>query len=377
MINRKKKTKIFAWLLITLAIVVIAAAIVLNSFPSFGGNASGKRLERMQACPHYRDGRFINPVPEKPVDFGTLWTTAYDWCFGDQKRKPTSAIPVIPVQTKSLNTPPPPGLRAIWLGHASVLIEIDEVRLLVDPVFSEFASPFSIGPKRFHPPPIALADLPKIDAVMISHDHYDHLEMTTTRHLAGSGTVFFVPLGVGAHLEAWDISERQIVELGWWESGKMGELNIFCTPAIHYSGRKLIDTNKTFWSSWTIVGPKHRVFYSGDTGFTDHFRKIGEQFGPFDLTLIKIGSYGPASPWLDIHMNPESAIEANLAVRGRRMLPLHWGTFKLGIHDWYEPIERAIATAKQRRVEMLTPRVGEVIVAGQPFRHSAWWKEVQ
>lgn len=371
------KAKNFTWLLIILAIVVIVVAILLNSFPSFGGSASGKRLERMQACPHYRDGRFINPVPEKPVDFGTLWTTAYDWCFGGQKRKPKSAIPVIPVQPKSLNTPPLPGLRAIWLGHVSVLIDIDEVRILVDPVFSEYASPFSIGPKRFHPPPIALADLPKIDAVVISHDHYDHLEMTTTRHLASSGTVFFVPLGVGAHLEAWEVPEQQIVELGWLESKKQGSLNIICTPAIHYSGRKLIDTNKTFWCSWTIIGPEYRVFYSGDTGFTDHFQKIGEQFGPFDLTLIKIGSYGPASPWLDIHMNPESAIEANLAVRGRRMLPLHWGTFKLGIHDWYEPIERAVVAAKQRKVEMITPRVGELVVAGKPFQSTAWWEEVE
>jgi len=369
-----KKSK---WAFGILVLILLGATLVLNNCSSFGGSISGKRLERVEASSHYQDGQFVNTLPQSPYLLGETWDVFVEQLFGDQLRHPPSDIPVIPILPTSLSTPPSPGLRAMWIGHAGVLVEMDGFRFFVDPVFSEYASPFSfIGPKRFHPPPIALADLPKIDAVMISHDHYDHLDMETVKHLGAKGTLFFVPLGVGAHLEAWDIPDAQIIELEWGESKAIGEITIVSTPTRHYSGRGLFDYKETFWSSWSIMGPKHRVFYSGDTGFSDHFQKIGNQFGPFDLSIIKVGAYGPGDSWLDIHMDPEHAVEAHLAVQGRRLLPVHWATFNMAIHDWDEPIKRTLKIAQEKQVDLVTPRIGEVITIGQPFHSSNWWEQV-
>ena len=291
-------------------------------------------------------------------------------------RVPPSAIPIVPVFIEPQNAPPAAGLRAIWLGHASVYLELDGVRLLIDPMFSDRSSPVDfVGPKRFHPPPIELAALPKIDAVVISHDHYDHLDMPTILSLLARGSRFFVPLGVGAHLEKWQVPKSQITELDWWESKKFQGLKIVCTPSRHYSGRGIFDYKETLWSSWSIVGPRHRVYYSGDTGFSNHFLTIGNKLGPFDLSIIKIGAYGPGAPWLDVHMDPEHAIQAHIAVQARRMLPVHWATFNMAFHDWDEPIKRAVKAANEQNVDLATPRIGEVVAAGQPFVSQPWWEE--
>jgi L-ascorbate metabolism protein UlaG (beta-lactamase superfamily) len=343
-----------------------------------GGDVSGARLQRAEASPHYRNGAFVNVVPESSADFGLYWDYLVEQLFGDQIRVPPKAIPVLAVSTGPLDEPPEAGLRAIWLGHASVYLELDGVRLLVDPLFSDRPSPVRfIGPTRFHPTPIALTALPKIDAVVISHDHYDHLDMPTIQFLSARGTQFFVPLGVGAHLEKWNVPASQIQELAWGEHEGILGITIVSTPTRHYSGRGLFDANETFWSSWSIIGPRHRVFYSGDTGFSDHFAEIGREFGPFDLSIIKIGAYGPDASWFDIHMDPEHAIEAHIAVQARRMLPVHWATLNLAFHVWDEPIERAVQAANDRGVDLVTPRIGEVVTAGETFESLRWWEAVR
>ena len=225
---------------------------------------------------------------------------------GDEVRVPPSPLPVLAVDKAALAAAPPAsGLRAFWIGHASVYVEVDGLRLLLDPVFAERVSPIAIGPKRFHPPPIALADLPPIDAVLVSHDHYDHLDMETVQHLAARGTRFFVPLGIGAHLERWGVPLAQIEEMEWWQKKTLGGVEFVCTPTRHYSGRSLGDRSATLWSSWSVLGPRHRFFYSGDTGYGTHFQDIGARLGPFDLAFVKIGAYGPGQSWIDIHMPPE------------------------------------------------------------------------
>lgn len=366
------------WIGIAAVVLVLAgtAAYVL-SLPQFGAKLAGERLARAQASPLYRDGKFANPLPPAGYRAEDVWNLVRGQ-FGDELRVPPAAMPVLAVNPEALKNPPPaPSLRAFWIGHASVFIEIDGVRLLVDPIFSDYASPFEVGPRRFHPPPIALADLPTIDAVLITHDHYDHLDMRTVQHLAGRGTQFFVPLGIGAHLQAWGVPAAQVHDLEWWQEQTRRGVRIVSTPSRHYSGRALTDRNATLWGSWSVVGARHRFFVSGDTGYSDHFRSIGERLGPFDLSFVKIGAYGPGAPWLDIHMSAEDAVRAHRDVRARRMFPVHWGTFNLAFHAWDEPIERALAAAGASQVELLTPRVGEIVDADQAFPSSRWWRSVR
>jgi len=364
---------------IILLFVIVCGALFLWNWPPFGGTVSAERLERAQASPNYDDGEFVNTLPHPPVESGDVWGYIKEQLFGDQIRVPPPAIPISAISPASLQAKPVQGLlRAIWLGHSSVYIELDGLRLLVDPVFSDYASPFiGIGPKRSHPPPIVLEDLPNIDAVLISHDHYDHLDMQTVQYLSSKGTHFLVPLGVGAHLDEWGVPKNQITELDWWESKIIRDVTVVCTPAQHYSSRGMFDYKETFWSSWSVVGPEHRVFYSGDSGFSNHFQSIGEQFGPFDLSIIKIGQYGPGGSWIYSHMDPEQAVEAHLAVRARRMLPVSWATFNIAFHDWEEPIRRAVRAANEKNVELVTPRVGDIVIADEPYNSFSWWDEVE
>jgi L-ascorbate metabolism protein UlaG (beta-lactamase superfamily) len=324
----------------------------------------------MQRSPEWIDGRFQNTPPQKTG--GSLWETMRLYSQG-QIREPQFEIPVIALPPEALRAPPAPGLRAIWFGHPSVLVEIDGVRLMTDPVLSDVVSPVPIGPKRMHPPPIALADLAGIDAVLISHDHYDHLDMKTIQHLAAQGTQFYVGLGIGAHLERWKVAPGQIHEMDWWESLELANLQIHCTPARHYSGRKRMD-NSTLWASWVVKSPQHSFYLSGDTGYTDHFRAIRARYGETDLNLIKIGAYGTPPSWLDIHMDPESAVRANQDLGGGILLPVHWATFDLSYHAWEEPILRTMRAAQVTRVHVVTPRVGEVVEIGQPFQNIEWYQ---
>jgi L-ascorbate metabolism protein UlaG (beta-lactamase superfamily) len=363
--------------LAALAAVLTAAGCGVLSQPQFGAPMSGARLERAKANPQYRDGRFVNLEPEAPSGSGALFGYLIHQFSGDEVRVPPAPLPVLPVDPAALAAAPPAsGLRSFWIGHASVYVEIDGLRLLLDPVFAERVSPIAIGPKRFHPPPIALADLPKIDAVLVSHDHYDHLDMETVQYLAARGTRFFVPLGIGAHLERWGVPLAQIEEMEWWQRKTLGVVEFVCTPTRHYSGRGL-DRSPTLWSSWSVLGPRHRFFYSGDTGYGTHFQEIGSRLGPFDLAFVKIGAYGPGQSWIDIHMPPEQSVQAHRDVRAKRMFPVHWSTFNLAYHDWDEPIRRTVAEARRSDVELVTPRLGEWVDADGGFTSTPWWEGVR
>ena len=378
---RRRHPRRFARTLLALALlagVLAAAGCGMLSQPQFGAAMSGARLERAKANPQYRDGRFVNLQPETPTPFGAMLGYLVRQFSGDEVRVPPSPLPVLAIHKTALDAAPPAsGLRAFWIGHASVYVEIDGLRLLLDPVFAERVSPIPIGPKRFHPPPIALADLPKIDAVLVSHDHYDHLDMATVQHLAARGTRFFVPLGIGAHLERWGVPLAQIEEMEWWQRKALGGVEFVCTPTRHYSGRGLGDRSATLWSSWSVLGPQHRFVYSGDTGYGTHFEEIGSRLGPFDVAFVKIGAYGPGASWLDIHMSPEQAVQAHRDLRARRMFPVHWSTFNLAYHDWDEPIRRTLAEARRTGVELVTPRLGEWVDADREFASTPWWEAVR
>ena len=367
-----------AIVLAVLAGVGAGAGWAVLSQPQFGARMSGARLERAKANPQYRDGRFVNAQPEAPTTLAALGDYVVRQFSGDEVRVPPAPVPVRVVDAAALALAPgASALRALWIGHASTYVELDGLRLLLDPVFAERVSPLPVGPRRFHPPPIALADLPPIDAVLVSHDHYDHLDMATVRHLAARGARFFVPLGIGAHLERWGVPTAQIDEMEWWQRRTLRGAEFVCTPTRHYSGRGLSDRSATLWSSWSVLGPRHRIYYSGDTGYSTHFAEIGSRLGPFDIAFVKIGAYGPGASWLDIHMSPEQAVQAHRDVRARRMFPVHWSTFNLAYHDWDEPVRRAVAEARRTGVALVTPRVGEWVDADQEFASTPWWEAVR
>jgi L-ascorbate metabolism protein UlaG (beta-lactamase superfamily) len=323
----------------------------------------------MQRSPQFIGGRFENTPPER-TDL-SLISNLKLYSQG-QIREPQFEIPLIPIDPNSLKAPATSELSAIWLGHATVLVEINGLRLMTDPVLSEVASPVPLGPKRLHPSPIALSDLSGIDAVLISHDHYDHLDMKTIQHLASQGTHFYVGIGIGAHLERWEVAREQIHEMDWWEAAQLKGVQINCTPARHYSGRKTMD-NSTLWTSWVVKGQDHTVYFSGDTGYGSHFKEIHQRFADIDLTLMKVGAYGET--WLDIHMDPESAIQAHLDLGGKVLLPVHWATFNLSYHAWDEPIIRTLSAAKAKGVSVITPKVGEKFESEQLFLNQEWYKQ--
>ena len=352
-----------------LVVVLLAVCVwLVLRLPVFGDEAQGERLGRMQQSPQFVQGRFENQPPYQP-DLA-LFENIRLYSQG-QVREPPFRIPVVPVVPGALRGAPGPGLRLVWFGHATVMVEIDGVRILTDPILSERASPVQlVGPKRFHPPPIALEQLAGIDAVVISHDHYDHLDMATVRQLARQGTQFHVGLGIGAHLERWGVPLAQIHEMGWWQQANVRGVRIHCLPARHYSGRRSMD-NSTLWASWMLQGPRHSAYFSGDTGYASHFAEIRQRLGAPDVAMMKVGAYG--STWLGIHMDPEAALRAHGELGARTLLPVHWATFNLAYHAWVEPIERTLAAAARTGADVITPRVGEVFTFGQPFASQAWY----
>jgi L-ascorbate metabolism protein UlaG (beta-lactamase superfamily) len=366
---RPRRRRVVLFIVISLTLLV---AVLLHStdwLVTLGGRPEGARLERNRRSPQYADGKFRN-AEENPNPRVSNREMLRRQFFGKEQREPLRDIPLVHSTSAAL----PNGLAATWMGWSSVLVEIDGRRVLTDPVWSERCSPSTlVGPKRFHAPPIALDDLPRIDVVVISHDHYDHLDMPVVRTLAARGTRFAVPLGVGAHLARWGVPSQQIAELDWNESVAIDGLRFTATPSRHYSGRDPRHKNETLWATWVIKSPAHAVFFSGDTGYIDEFKKIGNEHGPFDLTLIKIGAYDPTWEW--IHMNPEDAVRTHADLRGRVMMPVHWATFNLGFHAWREPADRAVAAAKKAGVALVVPKPGQRIEIGGTLPPiEPWWQ---
>jgi L-ascorbate metabolism protein UlaG (beta-lactamase superfamily) len=337
---------------------------------ALGATPRGARAQRVRESPHHRDGAFHNTKPTGTVQWRDARRIFRAMLTGPRRRGLSGPIPVI---TSSPEAVPADGLHLTWYGHATVLVEIEGRRVLLDPLWSDRCSPAGgIGPKRLHPMPITVADLPRLDAIVISHDHYDHLDLPTVRALLHSQDApFLVPLGVGAHLESWGVPDKRIVELDWEQSTTVAGLTLTATEAQHFSGRGL-RRNRTLWSSWVIAAERRRVFYTGDSGYFDGYAAIGERHGPFDAALVQIGAYSEA--WPDIHMFPEEAVEAHVKLRGGLLIPVHWATFNLAPHGWADPVERLWAEAKARDVRFAVPRPGERIDVSTPPVVDPWWQ---
>lgn len=370
---------IFKWVariigLFILAILAFALVLIVSGWSAFGKAPEGDRLARMEKSSHFSDGIFHN-VRGQWVNYDAIYENGL---FGDPvpEQNPSAPIPTAHPAQATLTTLPASGLRVTWFGHSSSLVELDGVRVLTDPIWSERASPVQwMGPQRWFQPLIPIADLPPIDAVVVSHDHYDHLDMATIKALAAasSKTRFIVPLGVGAHLEYWGVAPSRITEVEWWDEVPVGTIKIVSTPARHATGRLAPSSNKVFWSGYAMIGPKHRAWYSGDTGYLPEFAEIGKRFAPFDVTLIESGQYNPA--WPDNHVGPEDAVRTNKLVGGKVLLPVHWALFSLAPHGWTEPVERVLAAAKCQRVTLALPRPGQSVDFGEPLPTTKWWPD--
>jgi L-ascorbate metabolism protein UlaG (beta-lactamase superfamily) len=331
-----------------------------------GGRATGARADRILRSPQFRDGVFHNADRTAP---GPNGRTMVDEFRNRQDRKLPRPVPLVTPDFSTVTD----RLNAIWLGHSTALVEIEGHRVLVDPVWSERCSPTQLGgPKRLHPMPVPLSGLPALDAVVISHDHYDHLDLASIRQLARTQPVpFLVPLGVGAHLERWGVPPDRIIELDWHEDATVAGLRFVATPAHHFSGRRFT-RNDTLWASWVILGKQHKVFYTGDGGYFPGFARIGDSYGPFDLTLVQTGAYSKA--WPDIHMTPEQALDAHLDARGGVLLPVHWGTFTLAFHSWADPIERLQIAAEDHHVRLVVPKPGQRVDLADIPATDPWWQ---
>ncbi|GFZ89689.1 MBL fold metallo-hydrolase [Dyella caseinilytica] len=342
---------------------------------------SSSRLSRAaqagkyQSSPQHRGDRFQNPAPRPAQRLGKtlhiIWNALFNKPSGTM---PSGPLPIQTLTRAQLDAAPDRSL--FRLGHSTMLIKLRGAYWLTDPVFAERASPFQwMGPKRFHQPPIALHELPPIRGVILSHDHYDHLDRQTIAYLANTTDVFLTPLGVGDRLIEWGVDAAKVHQFDWWQGIEIDGLRFTATPAQHFSGRTMFDGNRTLWASWVIVDDALRVFFSGDTGYFDGFKAIGERLGPFDITLMETGAYD--AQWPYVHMQPEQTVQAHIDLRGRWLMPVHNGTFDLAMHPWQEPFERVVALAAEHEIPLSTPRMGERLDLAAPHTGERWWRHTE
>ena len=323
--------------------------------------------------PYIRQKKFSAPPAQGNISISGFVSGALDYFSNASIGRPEADLPVKSVELSHFTDPTDKQLNVTWLGHSSLMINMDGYRLLTDPVFEKRIS--LLGPTRFNGEvPLDIQQVPRIDVVIISHDHYDHLNKYSVQQLSPKTRRFIVPLAVGSRLIKWGVPKEKIIELDWWEEYRFDDnLTIAATPAQHFSGRGLTDRNQTLWASWVVLSPYHKIFFSGDSGYFDGFKQIGEKYGPFDMTFIECGAYNAS--WSQVHMFPEQTVQAHLDLVGNVLHPIHWGTFNLSLHPWYEPMERLVTAARAQNVKIATPIVGDTTALNRPLPCIAWWRQ--
>ncbi len=353
------------WLLVS---SVLASLLIIWSCTSLPRN------QALTQSAHYRDGQFRNAVAETERSVAEVIGIFWHVLTADEIMPvPDQPIPVQPLSREWFEQLPSDEDVVVRLGHSSILMSLGGDIWLFDPMFSRRASPVQwAGPERFHAPPLSIDELPNIKGVLISHNHYDHLDQATIEQLVVKTEHFYVPLGLGQYLSDWGARDEQYSEYDWWQQRQIGDTTVIATPTQHFSGRGLHDRDETLWASWVLIHGSKRYYFSGDSGYFDGFKTIGERFGPFDLTMLENGAYNER--WRYVHMFPQESVQAHLDLRGQRMLPVHNSTFDLAMHPWYEPLEQVSQAAFQHQVDLITPRIGEPVYLNQPQRFAAWWR---
>ncbi len=354
-------------------LIPITLYVLYALYPPLGGRS---RRGQWLSSPNFNKQIFTNQIPTSMnVAARDVASLIREQLTGKSKRAPKPPLNAQKVDVAGFLAAETPQL--IWLGHSTVLLRINGKTILTDPILSKRSSPFSFaGPKRIvSERPMTAEELPPIDIVLISHDHYDHLDYATIRKIRNKTQQFFVPLGVAAHLSRWGVKDAQITELDWWNTAAVDGFKITCTPARHFSGRTITDRFKTLWCSWVIAAPGATLFFSGDTGYGPHFKQIGQKCGPFDITLMECGQYDKR--WPNIHMMPEDTVRAHEDLGGKRLFPIHWGAFVLALHPWNDSVQRAEKSAQATGVRIVSARLGESMpVTANIERKDHWWNKV-
>ena len=362
----KRKAKIFSTMvLFFIVIILLSATAFLNLSPQVGGDPGS------YDSPNYYDGKFNN-LNETSVSTGSFFGTLLDYMVGDDDRQPDVVLPTKEYQNMPLNQS---DVSITWFGHSTILIQSHNTTILMDPILGDGElDPLIFGPSPFaYEHTYGIEDLPQVDYVFISHDHYDHLDMGTIQSLAGAE--FFVPLGVKSHLTTWDIPSESVIEFDWYDEYNVSsELFIALTPSQHFSGRGLSGDN-TLWGSWVLEFNGHKIFFSGDSGYSEEYAEIGDKYGPFDIAIIEAGQYNEA--WSSIHMFPEQSVQASIDLEASTILPIHNTKYVLSLHKWNAPLERVTAAGELLNQTVSTPYIGESFVLGGENPDYRWWRDVE
>jgi len=371
-----KRLKKIIMITIIIVALIVASVVVFMMGPQFGRLPSGARLERIEKSPNYKDGEFKN-LSETPdlTDGATYYSVMKDFFFGKSKRSvPAKPLPSQKVDLLHLDSKENV---LVWFGHSSYFMQLDGKTILVDPVFSGHASPVNFTTKAYAGADVyAVADLPEIDFLFISHDHWDHMDYKTVLELKPKVKKIITGLGTGEHLEQWDFDMEKVEERDWNEQIDLGDgFTVNTTPARHFAGRGF-KRNKALWMSFVLTTPSKKIFIGGDSGYDTHFKAIGDKFGPFDLVLLECGQYNKA--WKHIHMMPEEVVQAAQDLKAKRLMPVHWGKFSLGLHDWDEPVKRVTAEAEKQSMPIMTPMIGEKVNLDEEARvFTKWWEGLE
>lgn len=362
------------YLIIFLVVLCVAISLFIKTHPAFGGYPSKEQKEVSNKFDNFVNGKFVNQVQTKMnMSASDIFSMMKDSISGGKDRNPAGQIPVSVIDWNKIKSEED---SLTWFGHSALLLSIDNKKILIDPMLGPTASPVTFaGSKRYSKDMLRVIDeMPSIDAVFITHDHYDHLDYPSILKLKSKVAHFFVPHGVSTHLIRWGVQKEKITELNWWDEMEYQGLTVALTPSKHFSGRGIFNRDTTLWGGWVILGKNTRFYTSGDGGYDAHFKEIGRKYGPFDIALMEGGQYDRRWSW--VHMTPEEAVQAHLDVKGKQMMLIHWGAFTLAYHGWTEPVERALKEAKKAEVNLIAPKIGETVplIEDLSIPNSSWWR---